>query len=342
MLATILKYHLFSHCQHTPPLPEGVDWNVLMSEAKIQAVEALLYDAIKAMELSIPREILFQLSSNVATIESDNRKREQALSDLAYLANKEAGLFLTVVKGSSLARLYPNPIHRECGDNDLYMGSSATSLDCLVASHGLEVDQKDPRHSSFIFHGVVFENHAYLLYPSTPGDTSSEPEWKKESHQQNIKRLTPPYEALFVAAHMEHHAVFHNESINLRKLIDWSLLLGVLDYEEFNKVKQGTDMERFADLLTQYCIQLFDLPAPKGYTPLSEKSLEAFPYLYLYEQKRSSWSFIRVYRRSMKYLRYSRVYKEIYGQSPFRRFYFRNVGNAIRQLLTGQKRTVRQ
>lgn len=342
MLAKILKYHLFDHNQGNPPSLDGVDWNTLLVEAKNQAVEALLYDAVRAGEMPLPREILFQLSSHVATIETDNRKREEALCDLANLVTKESNLSLTVVKGSSLARLYPNPLHRECGDNDLYMGNEAPKLDLLVASHGLHVNLKDPRHSTFNFHGVVFENHAYLLYPHTPGDTSLEPKWEKEPHQEHIERLTPPYEALFVAAHMEHHAVFHNECINLRKLIDWSLLLGVLDYESFNMVKQGTEMERFADLLTQYCIRLFGIPSPKGYRPLSEKSLEAFPHIYLYEQQRSSWAIVRVCRRSLKYIRYNKVYKEIYGQSPFRRFYFSNVGKAIKQLITGQKRTVRQ
>lgn len=364
MLIALLKYSLFDGPQPLLNL-KLADWKKLLHDAQKQGVVAMIYDAIQQLpeEYRPPKSVLFHFASLTETIEHENQRREKALCDFAQLIQEELSLHTVVVKGSSLARLYPQPLHRECGDNDLYMGDNAIIVDDFLISKGVNVDQKDPRHSSFQFDGIPFENHYYLLYNGRDIQWKSvvmeelntsnvrqialndEKAWlKNASDKTSIRRLIPEQEALFVAAHIEHHAVFFNEPIFLRKLVDWALLLanGSVDYSELNKIKKGTDIDAFVDLLTQYCISIFDITPPQCWHPLSNAALKAFEPIYINEQKRHKLAVVRVLRRSFKYIRYANIYKEIYGQSPFKRFYINNIKQATIQLLKGQPRQVRQ
>jgi hypothetical protein len=343
MLVALLKYGLF-HGEE-PSLPLAADqWEVLVADAKRHAVTALLYDAVSRLSLAhgeaVPREVLFRLLSSVETIENDNRRREAALQHFAQTVHTALGIDTIVVKGSSLARCYPLPLHRECGDNDVYFPRElGLQVDALLRQQGIDIDTKDPRHSSFLFDGVPFESHRYLLYPTLEGDDSGEPQWRTCPLSNHLLQLTPSHAALFTAAHLEHHAVFFNEPLPLGKLIDWALLLQAgFDYDEFNKVKVGYDVDRFADLLTQYCVAGFGIAPPRGFRPLSDHALRDFDAIYLRPQPRHRWALVRVMRRSTKYIRYRRIYREIYGSSPFSRFYWRNLLQALHQLFTSKPR----
>jgi len=315
-----------------------VDENAFMEEARNQAVLALVCRTLESLGSSMSRTICFKMAATADAIESTQRHREKALYAFAAEVKAHFGYDTVVVKGSSLSRYYPEPHLRECGDNDVYFGDKAQQINQWLVQKGIEVVMRDPRHSSFVYHGVSFENHAYLMFPSNPGDTSREPQWHFCPLGENLLALIPEEEAFFVAAHMEHHAVFHNERIILRQLIDWALLIQHVDYREFNRVKADTDMNRFADLLTQYCISLFHISAPAGWQPLSNRTLNAFYPVYMKEQRRASSALVRVTRRSFKYLRYCSVYREVYGVSPFKRYYIHNILKATRQLFLGQQR----
>lgn len=314
------------------------DESSLFDEMRREAVSALVGKSLTDVDVSLSRAGLFKLAATVDSIESTQRRRERALSAFASEVKAHFGYDTVVVKGSSLSRYYPDPLLRECGDNDVYFGNKAQEINQWLIEKGVEVDMRDPRHSTFTYQGVSFENHAYLMYPQTPGDTSKEPDWHFCRMGENLLTLCPEEEALFVAAHMEHHAVFHNECVILRQLIDWALLLQRVDYEKFNRVKAPSDINRFADLLTQYCISIFNIPVPQGWMPLSHKSLLGFCPVYMTEQRRAQNAVVRVTLRSLKYLRYRSVYKEVYGVSPFKRYYLHNILQATRQLLLGQHR----
>ena len=349
MLISLLKYHLFGG--EAPTLPNSKEtWADLLILSKKHGVTALVYDALEAYFKANPapkppRETLVQLATHSSTIESDNKRRELALIHFSKRLFGEKGIKTTVIKGSSLARLYPNPLHRECGDNDIYLGSHAATADHWVMSLEIKVDTKDPRHSSFVFENAEFENHAYLLYPPRVGDTTDEPDWQTTPwpKQEALCRLIPEQEALFLASHLEHHAMFFDEELALGKILDWALLLqsGELDYHAFNLLKKGTAIDRFADLLTQYCVATFAIPAPDGYNPLSQPTFLAFPTLFLSPHPRHKAALVRVWRRGGRYLRYNKEYKEIFGESPFARFYLRNVLQALKQLVTFQHRESR-
>lgn len=303
-------------------------WQKLFEESRRQGVVALLYDAILQLPqpLRPSRRVLFHFTTFVDTVEDDNRKREAALAGLSSLMTMPP----VVVKGSSMQRFYPVPSHRECGDNDLYTGLETEQVNRIVESMGETVDRSDPRHSSFYFGDIPFECHNYLLYDK------EEPEWRIVDFQLSVDDSRQPFRTLadedhayFIAKHIEHHAVFFHTPVTLRSLVDWALLLCApgFDYERLQELKKGSDVDVFADMLSQYCNSVFGTGLPYDARRLAELGLtpELFRGIYIKIPDRHRWALVRVSRRSGKYLRYRRAYKAIYGQSPFRRFYFHNV-----------------
>ena len=352
-LAGLLRYVLFGGAAPAAlPQSEG-EWQALFDLSRRQAVTALLYDAILKLpkEQRPPRRILFHFASVAQTVENDNRRREKALCKFAALCAENGELPPTVVKGSALARLWPEPLHRECGDNDLYTGSGTERIARLAESRGIAVDRKDPRHISFVFHGVTFECHNFLLYHNDDivWDTmplflennanvpsgATHPAPKGDVCFEKMLALQAEQAAFFLAKHCEHHAVFFHNPVRMRTLVDWALLLGSDGFGNaaFCALKSGTDVDLFAELLTLYCNALFGLALPCDGVRLAAKGLKAsdFERLYMRCPERHRLAAVRFARRSWKYLRYWRQYRALYGQSMFRRFYLRNVRTALRQ-----------
>ena len=338
MLPKLLQFSLFNGPN---PLSSPIDdnqWQLLFDESKHQAVTALLYDALlKLPPNHLPnKKILFRFTSSVQTIENDNRIREKALLDFAnFLTTKKIltnTTELLVVKGSAQAKLYPEPLHRECGDNDLYTGNYTENIANIIENQGIFVERKDPRHISFFFENVNFECHNYLLYNSDDPSWTSMPLVLDNSCTQ-LSQLTPELAAFFLAKHTEHHAVFFHQPVRLRDLVDWSLLLSSdnFNHKEFSNIKQKTDVDIFANLMSAYCNKLFGLELPAVLSNVL--SANDFEKLYMYCPPRHRLAAVRVLQRSLKYLRFQTKYKAVYGQSMFRRFYLKNLKTALKNKL---------
>ncbi len=340
MLISLLRFGLFGGENPLSAPLSDADWESIFDEAHNQAVTALVYDAILRLpkELRPSRQQLFHFTSLTQTIESDNRKRAAALRHFAMLMKKELGMQATVVKGTSLARLYPERLHRECGDNDLLTGRDTDKVCQLAESLGLEVDRSDPRHASFRYEEVSFECHSFLLYSPDGSqghiDDGLDPEWTpipfEEEQGYTLLRLPDEQEAFFLAKHTEHHAVFFHQPVPLRSVIDWALLVSSpgFDYEKLNDLKSNTDIDRFADLMTLYCVERLNIDIRVD-VKVDRLMPEDFERIYLRCPARHRLAVVRFIRRSFKYIRYYRKYKILYGQSMFRRFYLRNICKAL-------------
>ena len=350
-----------------------IDWSQIYEYSRQQGVAALVYDGIVALpvEARPPRSVLFRFASFAETVERDNIRREKALCDFSRMLKERLGLATNVVKGSALAALYPQPLHRECGDNDLYTGQYTEAVAEMMEKEGAEINREDARDIAFVFEDTLFECHKTLLYHD------DDIEWEFQLPQAGCLRansqfsilnsqfsiLPPEQAAFFLAKHTEHHAVFFHEPVRLRDLVDWIMLIGSegFDYERFCDIKRGTDVEVFADLMTLYCVDLFKgEKGLKGFTfnvlrfimpsmpsmpnlPNHNSSNQAikqsgnqaiFEQLYMHIPSRHRSVLVRVARRSWHYLRYWRQYRAIYGMSMFRRFYMQNLITAIHQLFS--------
>lgn len=101
------------------------EWLELLHEAHRQRVMGLVADAVAALpeERKPSFRIRARLAMETETIERMNRAVNNAAAKLSTIY-KSAGLHPVIQKGPAVAALYPNPLHRECGDIDIFFSQS--------------------------------------------------------------------------------------------------------------------------------------------------------------------------------------------------------------------------
>ena len=89
--------------------------------------------------------------------EQSQHKREVVRKMGGWLA--EEGLTTTIVKGFSLAAIYPNPNLREFCDVDIFSGKDYEAVNTCFCTHGIEVGKPDGHHARLTVDGVAVEHH---------------------------------------------------------------------------------------------------------------------------------------------------------------------------------------
>ncbi|MDY5969139.1 MAG: nucleotidyltransferase family protein [Bacteroidales bacterium] len=309
------------------PLPDDFilspeTWRATASRAMEQGVGALLYDAIPCLPRCNhpPRETLFALAAAANRAERGYWQKQRAYETFSLLVGKE----YPMLKGLSLAALYPTPQHRVFGDIDLFTGEETETLTQLLESHGIACDKKNPRHTTFVYQGVLFEAHRWLDYWNPRKDPRQAASFPFACERRS-------FQALFLSEGLNYDALFFDKAITLRNMLDWALLTRQPDFdrEEFNRMKKNTEVERFADAFDSHCNTVLRLTPP---SPMPTVACGNFSAMFCRQRKRRSSPLLRVLLRSGKYVRYGRCYKHLYGENMFRHFYWENLKAATRSL----------
>jgi len=204
-------------------------------------------------------------AQNIAA--QSKHKREVVRKMGGWLA--EEGLSTMIIKGFSLAVLYPQPDLRECGDIDIYSGEDYAAVNACFEKHGLQIGRADGHHVHINIDGISVEHH-FALHNSRVKNGMEGPTEVLQSLAATDRRPTsipgicfpnPTFTALFTAWHAHKH--FLAEKIELRHVIDWALSLKQLSDEEawtVYEVKDGSPWGRFADTLTAIALHRLQLP----------------------------------------------------------------------------------
>ena len=194
-------------------------------------------------------------------------KREVVMKIGGWLA--EEGLSTIIMKGFSLAVLYPQPDLRECCDIDIYSGKDYAAVNACFEKHGLEIGRADGHHVHINIDGISVEHH-FALHNSRVKNGMEGPVEVLQRLAATERRPTMlpgisfpsiTFTALFTAWHAHKH--FLAAKIELRHVIDWALALRQLSDEKarmVHEVKYGTPWGRFADTLTTIAIHRLQLP----------------------------------------------------------------------------------
>ena len=99
------------------------DWAQLYQSAKVQALLGITFDGMQTLpqELRPKRELYLKWCNALLQIEENNHILNQEIAKVytLYRANQIEPVLL---KGQGVAQNYRNPLHRQCGDIDLYIG----------------------------------------------------------------------------------------------------------------------------------------------------------------------------------------------------------------------------
>lgn len=142
-----------------------IDWREVMRIAQHHATTVLVADVASRLPEGSrpPEDSLAKMKSAMRSNLFGQLESKQMLSTVVT-ALREKGIDPVLLKGFSLARLYPNPVLRQFGDIDLYVGLDHFHEACAVVrslsgayTWCMEVDSG--RHYNVEFGKTVFEIH---------------------------------------------------------------------------------------------------------------------------------------------------------------------------------------
>lgn len=247
-----------------------VEWQRCFDIALEQQVLAMTFPAMSALlKGQRPNFTLWSKWMAYAqnTAAQSRQKREVVRKLGEWLAAD--GLSTMIIKGFSLAVLYPQPDLRESSDIDIYSGEDYDKVNACFEKHGLHVGRADSHHAHIKIDGVSVEHH-FALHNSRVKNGMEGPTKvllqlaatdRRPTSLPGIYFPNPTFTALFTAWHAHKH--FLAEKIELRHVIDWALALRQLSDEEawmVREVKYGSPWGRFADTLTAIAMHRLQLP----------------------------------------------------------------------------------
>lgn len=243
----IIRAALWDDCNYRPS--NCVDWDILTIMAKEQSILGIYGDYVLRNKdrfakegYAIPENLLIRLKSAVYQIVLLNEKTDRVLAKVVSVLNN-ANITSTLLKGQGLASYYPNPVLRQCGDIDLYVGEENyyKVADVLrnIATE-VNVEGETSKHYHLVVDGILVEIHrtamSYLIPKKNQIFEVNQSVGMSEPNVQlfsGIRVLTPSnhFNSVYIFNHMFNH--FMTEGVGLRQICDWLFFLhthkGTLD-----------------------------------------------------------------------------------------------------------------
>ena len=199
-----------------------------------QAAEGLVVKGIMDAGIKLGRPDVIDLFGSRQSIWQRNLELDQAVANLCKMM-QEAGIRIWVVKGQTLAQLYPEPKSRSCGDIDFlcHPDDWDKAVAYFADKHHVVFDAPvTPKDEEFTLGGIKYEMHRTLVMLSS---LSHQSYWDTVVMDEilasdesieicgvRVPVLPPTINALYVFAHIFGH--FISEGIGLRQFCDWALV----------------------------------------------------------------------------------------------------------------------
>ena len=251
-------------------------WERIYRMAADHGLSAVVWDGICRLPAAQqpPRETRIRWALSAEKLEERYRHQQQTASKLAARFSEE-GLRMLLLKGLGLSRDYPLPEHRECGDIDIYLYGQSDKGDRVLHEIGAHLYFDVPKHSEYVWDGVLIENHRTILNVRR---NRTERELnallvrlleKDGTHglAPGIQAPRATFNAIFLIRHAAVH--FQKEGIVLRHLCDWACFLtrhwDEIDHALFRTAMEDYRMDRFADLMTAAAVEYLgaEVPGPE-------------------------------------------------------------------------------
>ncbi|MBR5094497.1 MAG: nucleotidyltransferase family protein [Oscillospiraceae bacterium] len=271
-------------------IPDDVDWNVVLREARQQAVLPLAWEAAKgclsgpAAE-AIDRQV-GEIVVNDMYIDFDHVELHSCM--------QAAGIPYVVMKGSASAAYYPQPMLRMMGDVDFLVHREDVQRagEALLAQgfqaregqdetiHRAYTRNNDPTHSS--------EWELHWRPNGIPSNATGEKIWELLSDSVETACLHETENGCYMVPDDFHHGLMllvhtamhlMHSGVGLRHLCDWAVFSDSLPTERFCALFEGPLQEvglwGFASALTACAARYLGCCAPRWAELVPEELLEA-------------------------------------------------------------------
>ena len=232
------------------PAPDitGMDWQGLYDFCQQQAIIGIVLDGIdqlsKTQKIDIPQNLKFEWIGQVSQIEAQNKLVNQRVKELTE-SLREQGKKSCILKGQGNALMYPNPLHRQPGDIDIWLEGSKKEVAAFVHQRFPDMNMQYHHMNYPVFDDVDVEVHYYPSFCYNKWHNHRLLQFFQESSQEQFSNIntegyatpTVVFNLVFQLSHMMRH--FFTQGIGLRHAIDYYYLLqqDISDEEKMEAVR---------------------------------------------------------------------------------------------------------
>ena len=256
------------------------EWEELHLQAQKQTVEGLIYDGILRLPIALfpPSLLMLRWTARIDDMERRNMRMNKAIGNInRWLEN--AGTTAWLMKGQGVATCYQHPLHRQCGDIDLYFpnASDGDKVIQLLNAEGITVEHQAGMSVVYWKEGCMIDQHMRLIDIHNPlmnrylkqlieAEAEQVVRWKTEEGE-NITLPSPLLAHLLSNAHILKHLMA--VGIGFRQLCDSARICyqyhQCIDGQKLKKVYRKVGIYRWAQVLHRVLVE--DLGMPEEYLP---------------------------------------------------------------------------
>lgn len=248
--------------------------------ARKQTVQGLVYYGINLLPKDClpPIMTLASWMVEIERIHQGNTKIDSVITELSDWWNS-ANLLTVVMKGSTVAELYPDPSLRISGDIDLYFPSQTDwkSAISIAKEHGCNLEFDSDGDVHYIYKRVVVEHHKTSSELSSRNSLSKLESLEEFQEWRKLKKLTPLPNLLLLNTHILKHAMV--AGIGLRQFCDIAMAYKAYFATDQNKELAASykdaisslGLDKWTELLHSFLVKHLGLSEKDLPFPLNEK-----------------------------------------------------------------------
>lgn len=257
----------------------------ILQVAKEQMVSGLVANSIIRNHLPIGDDLTLEVCAIQQLHEKKGREMNAEVAQFAGFLNRR-NLQYVIMKGQTMAVLYPNPLMRSTGDIDFYCPKESFESTQKEIEKRLGIVMKhngSERHDTFDIEGYTFEMHSDLTIFSAPShqrywNSFIDEELKDNPLQLPISNepvsvLPPTINALYIFVHLFVH--FIEGGLGLKQLCDWAMVLhhyrNEIDVTNLDKHVNQLGIKNAFCGVGAWLVDYLGLPETIFPLPLSEK-----------------------------------------------------------------------
>lgn len=257
----------------------------ILQVAKEQMVSGLVANAIVRNQLPIGEDLTLEVMGVLKLHEKKGKEMNAEVAQFAGFLNRR-NLQYVIIKGQTMAALYPHPLMRSTGDIDFYCTKESFQNTQKEIEKRLGIVMKhngSERHDTFDIEGYMFEMHSDLTIFSAPShqrywNSFIDKEIKGNLLQlpisdESVSVLPPTINALYIFVHLFVH--FIEGGLGLKQLCDWAMVLKYyrdeIDVSSLNNYVNELGINNAFCAIGAWLVKKIGLPETSFPLPLSEK-----------------------------------------------------------------------
>ena len=227
------------------------DFLLVMALAEQQTVTGLVFNQLSDQNTGADRKVVLKYAGKLSKIQRRNQLANKELLEFVNICHQHS-IENMVVKGQTLASLYPNPLLRASGDIDfLIKDDYEVCRPQIERAMNVKLPSKMvDKEIAFKWNNMLYELHSNLI---VFGSKKNRAYWKKLMDKEwnntffadvegtPVRTLSPTMNAAYLFFHLFFHLI--REGVALRQFCDWAVYL--------HTYKDEIDIDSLSAILVQ-------------------------------------------------------------------------------------------